>query len=243
MALWIIFELAKTPVKHAVKTAPPFSLIAGIILSRTQLSSMSGEIIGGILILQVVAFLFIIPSVLYSYLKKIRNPVQFWLPPIMAAGIYFLFITLPPWGDTTVQAIRFFSLIFVLNTLAILTLVPFFDRDDDSAVTRFVLTVASFAGIICMAFAVLSGSEMRIGMSWPQVSTRVPFLVGNIVDSLIRSQGLQDVVYAFNSPVYSTVISVSIFLEVILVSGILYLLFRMLFPGENGAGKTVIFQG
>lgn len=62
-----------------------------------------------------------------------------------------------------------------INTFAVLTFFPFFDRGDNTTSTWFILTIASFAGIICMAYMVLSGGEMRIGSSWPHFGTRVPF--------------------------------------------------------------------
>jgi len=62
-------------------------------------------------------------------------------------------------------------------------------------------------------------------------------LIGDIVDSLIRNQGLQDVMYQCNSAAYPWVLSVSLFLEIVLVSGIIYLFFNMISPPSTGPEK------
>lgn len=74
---------------------------------------------------------------------------------------------------------------------------------------------------------------MRIGASWTQVSTRLPFFIGWVMDSVFRTIHAEKIVYSYNSTVYSSVVSVGLYLEVILVVGLFCAVSCYFFP----AGK------
>jgi peptidoglycan/LPS O-acetylase OafA/YrhL len=184
----------------------------------------------------VLAFI-VLPLLIYTGLKKMVNPVPFWLLVLLALLPILAFITIslihPPKDPGIIFTIVGVLLFFILNALIVILPFHLFEKHMDPAFSSYVLGFAGFTELFCWASAILLQYDMKIGDPWTHVSTRLPFFIGWVMDSVFRAIHAEDFVYSYNSTVYSYVVSVGLFLEVILVVGALCAVSCYFFP----AGK------
>jgi hypothetical protein len=194
---------------------------------------MPSELFWPVVILGSFITFIIVPILLYTGLKKIVNPVPFWLPVLLAIIAFIVTQILPPKDPGMVTAIVSALLFFGLNALVVIIPLPLFRKQIDLENTKnvcFILIAAAFIEIFCLTYSILNQHDMMIGRSWTHAIDRFPFFVGWLIDGVIQFYHATDYVYAYESKVYYLIMSAGYYLEVILVSGVLYAGLCFLFP-------------
>ncbi|MDD1690636.1 MAG: hypothetical protein LUQ66_08255 [Methanoregula sp.] len=191
-----------------------------------------------------VAFLFIIavvPLLLYAGLKKIVNPVPVVLPVIIA-GIVLIpldFITQELFtldlirmerGDVALLSNAYFALVILFGAMAVVTAFAFLERK--MAQRHWIaMAPAALAGAVCTGISLII--ETTAEGPWPHYSLRLPVFIGVFMDYIIAVFHLGDVVYGHGSQVYNLILYAGLFLEVFIVSVLVYALTCFPWPREN----------
>jgi hypothetical protein len=194
---------------------------------------MFSELFWPALILGALISLLILPLLIYIGLKKIKNPVPFWLPAGFAIAAFLISDIFLSKEQGMFAAVAHALLFFLLCALAIIIPLPLFRKKMDLENTEnvsYVLIPAALVEIFCLVYSIVNQHDMMIGRPWTHAADRFPFLVGWLMDGVIQSYHATDVVYAYESPIYGLVMSAGFYLEVILVSGALYAVLCFLFP-------------
>jgi len=194
---------------------------------------MFSELFWPVVILGSFLALLIVPILIYTGLKKIITPVPFWLPVVLAIIAFIIAENLLPGNHGMVAAAVKTVLFFLLCALMIIIPLPLFRKKIDlenTANVCYVLIPAALVEIFCLAYSIFHQYDMMIGRPWTHAADRFPFLVGWLMDGVIQAYHATDFVYAYESQVYGSLMAAGFYLEVILVSGVLYATLCFLFP-------------
>jgi hypothetical protein len=187
-------------------------------------------------IVLVLLFVLIIPALIYRVLRKIVDPVPFWLPLFPVIPVIVLFSSGHLGGAGLLENIIIpFSLIFLLSTLAVIGPYPLFEEKIGAKNPWQVFTLMSFVGVALFFFSTMG--ESPAGQPLPQYSSTFP-LSGWIFDGLANILHLQDVVYAFDSHVYSILWACSFYLEVFFVAFLYYAVLGWVSSASADTGKA-----
>lgn len=182
-------------------------------------------------------FIFVIPAVLYLALKKIADPVPFWLPllPVIPViGILYLSRGLFKGPGLVENILLPFSLIFLLSSLAVIGPYPLFEKKIGAKNPWQVFTLMSFVGVALFFFSTMG--DRLAGQPSPPLFSTFP-LTGWIFDGLANVLHLKDAVYAFNSIVYSTLWACAFYLEVFFIAFLYYAVLGWVSSCDVGAGE------
>lgn len=181
---------------------------------------MLQELLFPLLVLLFLAFAFAGPLLLYHGLKRLADPVHPALPLLLSGLVMVL------WGwiqvsmllkDAGVVAgtLAVFTLMFLLVTLAIVTAYSFFCRPLSAGDPWLAFSLLAFIGN-SMFFLTTMG-HLRVGMSLPPLGSRMPG-AGNLLDFAITALDAGDIVYAFDSSLYSFALGFALYLNVFVLS-------------------------
>lgn len=221
-------------IKSLIKN--PFILVA---LGAAVLFIIIGTGIGISLSVNILflLFIFVFPTLLYLALKKIAEPVPFWLPLLLVIpviGILILSRGLFKGPGLVENILLPFSLIFLLSTLAVIGPYPLFEKKIDTKNPWQVFTLMSFVGVALFFFSTMG--ERLEGQPSPPLFSTFP-LSGWIFDGLANVLHLQGAVYAFNSTVYSTLWTCAFYLEVFFVAFLYYAVLGLISSCDAKADK------
>ncbi|MCK9630044.1 MAG: hypothetical protein M0R30_00220 [Methanoregula sp.] len=192
-----------------------------------------------------VAFLFIIavvPLLLYAGLKRIVNPVPVVLP-VLIAGIIIIpldYITLKLFtldlirmerGDVILLSNAFFALVILFGAVAVVTAFAYLKRKMAQKWHWIAMAPAAFAGAVCTGISLII--ETTAEGPWPHYFHRLPVFIGVFMDYIIAVFHLGDVVYGHGSQVYNLILYAGLFLEVFIVSVLVYALTCFLWSRVN----------
>lgn len=185
---------------------------------------MSDEIIWGSLIVLFILFVFIIPAFLYSLLKKLVNPVPVYLPVLLALLVPMLLalirmLNLISETDVTTGTVTTFLLLFLMMDLAVVAPFALFEQKIGSISSWTIFALPMVTGFFF--FFYMTAGEAFYGRPMPPFSAPLP-LTGWILDGAASVLGLQDIVYAFGSPVYEVLREAGLFLEVFIIAVVYY---------------------
>jgi len=161
------------------------------------------------------------------------DPVPFWLPVVLAIIAFIIAENLFPGNKGMVAAAVQVALFFLLCALMIIIPLLLFRKKIDlenTADVCYVLIPAARVERFCLAYSIFHQQEMMIGHPWPHAADRFPFLVGWLMDGVIQAYHATDFAYAYESQVYGPLMAAGFYLEVILVSGVLYTIICFIFP-------------
>jgi len=183
-------------------------------------------------------FIFVIPAVLYLALKKIADPVPLWLPLLLVIpviGILYLSSGLFKGSGLVENILLPFSLIFLLSSLAVIGPYPLFERKIGAKNPWQIFALMSFVGMALFFFSTMG--DRLTGQPSPPLFSTFP-LSGWIFDGLASVLHLQDVVYAFNSMVYSTLWACAFYLEIFFIAFLYYAVLGWVSSCDAGAGES-----
>lgn len=144
-----------------------------------------------------------------------------WLPPLLAVAILLAYYVLV--GETGFPN-RTFLLLFLLVAfvvMAVITPLPLFIRKESGLSPWYPLALAFFCALILLGRFFLAGSiETYGGREFPHFEYRFP-LLGNILDIVVISLGMRKIAYF--PPGYEVILWAGLFIEIVLVSAIIYI--------------------
>jgi hypothetical protein len=175
----------------------------------------------------------LLPPLLYTGMKKIRDPVPFWVPALMTSVAFVASRVMHPESGTPIGKILLFLLVLLLNGLVVFVPFPLFAKEIDQWRHGLVLFFAGFVALVCEASAVFAQVDWMNGQPWTHLNTRLPILVGDVMDTVITAFNAETMVYAYESKVYTTLVSAGLYLEISLVSGVLFGAICLIFPREK----------
>lgn len=182
-------------------------------------------------------FIFVIPTLIYRALKKIADPVPFWLsllPVIPVIAILILSSGLFKGQGIVENILLPFSLVFLLSTLAVIGPYPLFEKKIRAKNPWHVFALMSFVGVALFFLSTMGDS--LAGMPLPLLSSKFP-LSGWIFDGLAYLLHLQDLIYAFNSLVYSILWACAFYLEIFFIAFLYYAVLGWVSSCDAGGGK------
>lgn len=182
-------------------------------------------------ILLFVLFVFVLPLLLYCGFKRIFNPIPLWLFPIFAIVVIDLIYTgILSRIEPNANALVLFTLNLLLSTFAVIGPYPVFEKRIRIKNSWMVLCFAAF--VSAALFFIATMGEIYVGRPWPAFSSSLP-LTGWIFDSLTNLLQVQEVVYAYYSPVYRTLWACGFYLEILIIALVYYAVLAQIFPREN----------
>ena len=181
-------------------------------------------------------FIFVIPALIYQALRKIVDPVPFWLSLLPVIPVIYLFSSGHLGGSGLVENILIpFSLLFLLSSLAVIGPYPLFERKIHADTPCKVFPPVSFIGVAL--FFVSSMGESLAGQPLPSFFSKFP-LSGWIFDDLANLLNLQDAIYAGDSHVYNILWACSFYLEVFIIAFLYYAVLSWASSASADAGKA-----
>jgi hypothetical protein len=151
---------------------------------------------------------------------NILHRVPFWLPPVIAVIILYGYYQLSTVSDFPGRTIILLAFLAIFIAMAVLTPFPVFTRKNQGFPCWFPLALAYFFALLLLGLDILGGSvESYAGGPYPGFHYRFPVL-GWIIDTVITTLGTGNVVYY--SPGYEVILWAGLFLEVVVVSFVLY---------------------
>ena len=201
---------------------------------------MYENLIFPLVVLIFLVFVLIIPVLLYKGLKKLADPVPFWIPVGLAVATLFILAVLQQTGallDPGAMAgtLLMFALMFLLVALAVVTPYFYFERNRGTGMPWLIFSLLSFAG--CCLFFSATMAESLHGMPLPLFNSRIPGS-GWFLDTIISALSLNELVYAFDSPVYLIVLAICLYLDVFIIAVMYYAVLSIVPPSggqqENG---------
>ncbi|MDD1694734.1 MAG: hypothetical protein LUQ71_08420 [Methanoregula sp.] len=196
---------------------------------------MYENLIFPLVVLLFLVFVFIVPMVLYTCLKRIANPVPRWLPVALTIAdllllSWVLLSGVISEGDVLTGTLLIFFLMLMLVSLAVVTPYLFFGKKTSTDNPWITFSLLSFIG--AALFFSTTMAELKVGMPLPVFGSRMPGS-GWAVDTVISVLSLGDSVYAFDSPVYYPVLAVCLYLDVFVIAGLYYAVMSMQQPSVN----------
>lgn len=181
---------------------------------------MFQELLFPLLVLLFLVFAIAGPILLYRGLKRLADPVSPALPLLISILVFVLYGWIQASGflkDAGVVAgtLAVFTLMFFLVTLAIVTAYSFFSRPVSDRDPWLVFALLAFIGN-CIFFLTTMG-HVRVGMSLPLLGSRMPGS-GDLIDLAITALNAGDIVYAFDSLVYSSALAFALYLNIFVLS-------------------------
>jgi len=224
-----------TGIQSAIKNP---SVIAALVVAVLFIIMGTGLLgISLSVIILFLLFIFIIPPLLYLALRKIADPVPFWLsllPVIPVVGLQVLSSGLFKGSGLVENIILPFSLIFLLSSLAVIGPYPLFEKKIGAKNPWQIFALMSFMGMALFFFSTM-GDRLE-GQPSPPLFSTFP-LSGWIFDGLANVLHFQDTVYAFNSPVYSTLWACAFYLEVFFIAFLYYAVLGLVSSCDAGDGE------
>jgi hypothetical protein len=155
--------------------------------------------------------------------------IPIWSPSLSALGILLLYYILAGMPEFPYKPIAMLSLLAGFVAMAVITPVPFLQKfKGNSPVIPLFLAFIIALGLL--GFFILGGSrETRVGGLMPPFESRFP-ISGWVADTLVSLTGLASIMY--QSPIYDVTIWAGLFIEIGVVSGIMYLAFAHL-PSDS----------
>lgn len=182
-------------------------------------------------------FILVIPTLLYLALKKISDPVPLWLPllPVVPViGILYLSGSLFKGTGLVENILLPFSLIFLLSSLAVIGPYPIFEKKIGAKNPWILFPLMSFVGVALFFFSTMG--DRLAGQPSPPLFSTFP-LSGWIFDGMANLLNLQDLVYAFDSHVYSILWACAFYLEVFFIAFLYYAMLGLVSSCDAGAGE------
>lgn len=162
---------------------------------------------------------------------SIFQKIPFWLPPSIAVAIMCLYQVLAGVSEFTGRTILMLFLLVVFITMAVITPFPLFLKQNKGLSYGIPLSLAFVCALGLFGLFMLGGSkEFRSGGLLPPLEYRFP-VSGWIVDTIVTLTGLGNIVY--HSPVYEVIIWTGLFIEIAVISGIIYIIFAHLPSGKS----------
>ena len=154
-------------------------------------------------------------------LMNVFQKMPIWIPPLFAVIIIGVYLTI---AGTTDFPGRTFFLLFLLVAfigMAVITPYPVFLKKNNGRANWLPLVIASLCAIALFGWFILGGSrEIRSGGNFSLFSNRFP-LLGEILDFIVKNLGIGNI--AYYQPGYEIIIWVGLFIEIALVSALIYL--------------------
>jgi hypothetical protein len=182
---------------------------------------VSETLIFPLVILLFLVFIFIMPSVLYAAVRKIADPVPWWLPLLLAAGVFFvsggiLLSNLIEKENVLAGTLVMFSLILLLTTLAVITPYLWLGKKTGIARPWLSFTCLSFFAVALLFYSTMGHAYE--GMPLPLFGHALP-LTGWILDGLSMIFNLQEIVYSpANSIVHSLLLIFGHYLQALIMA-------------------------
>gem|GEM_PF-5549252 len=158
------------------------------------------------------------------------------MPALMTIVAFVASTVLKPESGTLIGGILGFLLLLLLNGLVIIVPFSLFAKEIDLRSHGLVLGFAGFAALVCEAYAIFAQYDMMIGHPWTHVITRLPILIGEVMDAVFKAFNAETIVYAYESKMYLTLVSAGIYLKIFLVSGVLFGAICLIYPLEKHSG-------
>ncbi|OPX65335.1 MULTISPECIES: hypothetical protein [unclassified Methanoregula] len=151
---------------------------------------------------------------------KLFKRIPIWVPPLSALGILYLYSILAGVPVFPCKTIVMLSLLAAFVAMAVITPVPLLEKFKGGfPVIPLFLTFIIALGLL--GYFILGGSrETRAGGLMPPFGYRFP-ISGLAADTLVSLTGFANIMY--QSPVYDVMIWAGLFIEIGVVSGIMYL--------------------
>lgn len=196
---------------------------------------MSEELMFPLLILLVLAFILLVPALLYAGLRKIADPIPAWLPLLPAVLVLLVMgalIQLDAFGSGASMAGTFvmFSLLLLLTSLAVITPYCWFGKKTGIDRPWLVFSLLSFVGVAMMFWSTMG--ESREGGPLPQFFLILP-LTGWIFDGIATVLNIPEIVYSAALPVHTLLLAAGLYLEVLIISAMFSILLVGLNPAKN----------
>lgn len=196
---------------------------------------MYEDLIFPLVIILFLLFIVVVPMALYTGIRRIANPVPFWLPLLLAflvllamEGIFRFRVI----GNDSVLAgtLVYFSLLLLLTSLAVITPYLWFGKRTGINRPWLVFSLLSFISVGLMFFTTMG--ESREGGPLPQFFQMLP-LTGWIFDGLANLLHIQDIAYSATLTVHTLLLAIGLYLEVFIIAGLFYILPGVLSPAKN----------
>jgi hypothetical protein len=165
----------------------------------------------------------IVPAI-YLLLKRVFRKVPLFLPPLGAALTIALMLSLSTtYAGSSSSAVLLLALLIVVVAMAEITAFLFFEHKNMGMPPIHALALVSCGALMFLVLFLIGGSvEMLPGqLVHPGFSYRFPML-GWFMDGAFDLLHAGEIVYA--SPVFEIVLYVGLYMEIVLVSAVLFLL-------------------
>lgn len=157
-----------------------------------------------------------------------------WLPPLFAVIIIGVYFTIAGTTDFSGRTGFLLFLLIAFIGMAVISPFPLFLKKNKGRVNWLPLVIASFCAIALFGWFILGGSrEIRNGGDLSLFAYRFPIL-GEIIDFIVKILGIGNI--AYYQPGYEIIIWGGLFIEIALVSTIIYLLIGHIFSMGNIKG-------
>lgn len=219
----LILQVVKNPFVLSILGVAFLYLVIGLGILGTSLAATVLSLL----------FILVIPALIYEALRKIVDPVPFWLTLLPVIPVIGLFSSSHFGGEGLLENIILpFTLLFLLTSLAVIGPYPLFEKKLADKPWK-VFPLASFTGVAL--FFVSSMGESLAGQPLPTFFSKFP-LSGWIFDGLANLLNLQDAVYGFNSHVYTILWTCSFYLEVFFIAFLYYAMLGWLSSARANPG-------
>lgn len=180
--------------------------------------------LGIVIIPTIIFFIVLFPPFLYVAIKKIFNYVPLWLPPLIAFFIISLYYSISHSALESRNDLMMMLLLLIFISLAVINPFRYFENNISVKPKWMAITFAAIFAAIFLYIFIIGGSVETISERlFPGFGFRFP-LMGFIFDTLITTLHLQNTFY--KSPMYEIILFLGLYLEIILISSILYYLMR-----------------
>ncbi len=158
--------------------------------------------------------------------ERVRQTIVFekiplWLPPLLAVIIIGLYLTIAGTTDFPGRTFFLLSLLVAFIAMAVITPFPVFLKKNNDRINWLPLVFSSLCALVLFGWFILGGSrEIRSGGTFPSFANRFPVL-GEIIDFIVKILGIGNI--AYNPPGYEIIIWAGLFIEIALVSSLIYL--------------------
>jgi hypothetical protein len=173
-------------------------------------------------------FVLAIPTVLYLAMKMCGDAVPLFLSPVLALAIMGLMVIIVrsygPGPGPESETLVMISLYLLITSLAVIAPYSFFAKKKGMEKPWQIFPLVSFVGVVFFFF--MSMDESLAGAPYPDFSRSLP-LTGWFLDGIVSILHQQNAVYAFDSPLYSYIQTIGLYLEVFIIAFCCYALISL----------------
>ncbi|HUU75077.1 MAG TPA: hypothetical protein VMW63_03195 [Methanoregulaceae archaeon] len=164
-------------------------------------------------------------------IMNVFQQMPIWLPPLLAVIIIGVYFTIAGTTDFPGRTVFLLFLLVAFIGMAVITPFRVFLKKNNGRVNWLPLVIASLCAIALFGWFILGGSrEIRSGGNFPLFANRFPIL-GEIIDFIVKILGIGNL--AYYPPGYEIIIWGGLFIEIALVSTLIYLLIGHIFSMGN----------